>query len=245
MARVRPLVLPEGSLVEGPSVLPDDVARYVRDVLRLRAGAEVWVTDGAGHTADGTVTAVERRRVEVTLRALRTVERPPRPDVTLIQGVGKGDKLETVVRQAVELGVRRMVPVLTERAVARREAKDDRLRAVAEDAMRVSGRSWRPVIAPVRPLAEVFAAARAGPAFALVLGAEWSLTHRLNALRSPTAIELLVGPEGGLSPAEASAAQSAGFEHAHLGPHTLRTETAGPAVVALAVALCGAWDREA
>ncbi len=244
--RTRPLVLPEGALPttppEAPIVLPEEVARYVRDVLRVRPGAPVAITDGAGWIADGRVATLDRRQVTVALEACRRA--PPRrgPEVVLFQALGKGDKLETVVRQTTELGVAVVQPILTERAVPR-APREDRLRGVVEDAMRVSGRAWRPSVRPARALADVLAEPRRGPAYVLALDGNGSLSARLSTLSAPPAIELLVGPEGGLTAGEVSAAVEAGFEPTHLGPFTLRTETAGAAVVTLAVGLTGGWDE--
>jgi 16S rRNA (uracil1498-N3)-methyltransferase len=166
---------------------------------------------------------------------VRDVPPPPGPALTLLQGVGKGDKLDTVVRQTTELGVRALVPVITERAVARHEQRLDRWSAIAEDALRVSARSWRPRLEPPRALAEVLARPRADLALCLALEGGVPLAALL-AARDPAAVgsvEVLVGPEGGLAPAEVAAAREAGFEVAHLGSNTLRTETAGPAVAAI------------
>ena len=234
--RVRPIVLPPGALADGagPVELPGDVARHVRDVLRLRPGAPIRATDGAGVIADGTVALVERRCVVVDLQAPRSAP-PTRPQVRLLQAVGKGDKLETVVRQTTELGVSVIQPVWTERGSAR-QSRPERLLGIVDDAMRVSGRAWRPEIRGAVSLAEALQAPRAEVGFVLALGASGSLAEKLTALASPpTAVDLLIGPEGGLSTNEVDASVSAGFERAHMGPHTLRTETAGPAAVVGAV----------
>ena len=242
MSRVRPLVLPAGSLTLGRIELPEDVARHVRDVLRLRADAPVRVTDGTGRWASGRVLAVQRRQVSVQLDTIDPQVTPAGPNVTLMQGVGKGDKLDAVVRQAVELGVRAVQPVLTARTVPRAGTRPVRLQAIAEDAMRVSGRAWRPTILAARDLQEVLREPRSGSAFVLAWGGEASLAQGLRRLPPVEAVTLLVGPEGGLTNEEVDQAQAAGFALAHLGPHTLRTETAGPAVVAVTMAFLGAWD---
>ncbi len=246
LTQPRVLVLPEGTVDAGRVVLPDEVGRHVRDVLRVRSGAPVIVTDGAGVVAEGTIEAVERRRVSVQLGPIRPHPRPPGPSVRLLQGVGKGDKLEAVVRQCVELGVSEIEPVWTERTIAHQRVRVERLRSIAEDAMRVAGRTWRPRIGTGRRLIELLDEPRADRAFALVVGAPRSLARGLcsDDGRSPTvaAVELVVGPEGGLTEDEAAAVGRSGFEPVHLGPYTLRTETAGPAAVAVVMALSGGWS---
>ena len=240
MAKARTVVLPEGALTSGVVELPDAVARHVRDVLRLRSGALVRVTDGAGCVANAAVVRVERRRVEIEVAEDIRTQVQTGPTITLLQGVGKGDKLDTVVRQTVELGVTRLQPVLSERAIGHKEVKQERLQTIAEDALRVSGRAWRPEILQPKSLPAVLSQPRAERPIALALGATTAFVECL--VGRPASVELLIGPEGGLSAAEVEAAEVAGFRSAHLGPYTLRTETAGPAVVAATMALCGAWD---
>ena len=158
----------------------------------------------------------------------------PAPALILLQGVGKGDKMDHVVRQATELGVARVVPVATARAVARQQGRVERWRAIAEDAVRVAGHLYRPQIDEVCDLEAALALAPAGLRLVLALDAGAPLAARLAEARPGAGpITLLVGPEGGLTPEEVQAARAAGFEVAHLGAHTLRTETAGPAVLAI------------
>lgn len=225
----RRVVLPPGWLARaGEEVaLPEGVVRHLR-VLRLTTGAPVSVTDGEGREADGLLRLDARPVVE--LGPVRSVV-PPQPELILLQGIGKGEKLDQVVRQAVELGIARLVPVATERAVARREHKVDRLRAIAEDALRVSGRAHRATIeAPttLQQALEVEADLKLG----FVLGASLSLPSVLRGA-APRVVALLVGPEGGFSANEVDALEAAGFRAVHLGRYTLRTETAGPAAVAM------------
>lgn len=240
---MRRLVLPAGSLGVGPGpglglALPDELARYVQKVLRLERGAELAVGDGAGLRAVGRIVRSDRRGVELALGPIEVAEPARPPHVVLVQAIGKGDKLDAVVRQATELGVDRVVPVLTERAVARHEARVERWRAIAEDAVRVSGRARRPIVEPVIGLDELLARSRA-PA-AVVLAPDAGLRLRDAALRLDGEVEVLIGPEGGLAPDELAAVREAGFTAVGLGPEVLRTETAGPAAVALLRFLGGA-----
>ncbi len=240
---MRRLVLPAGSLGAGPGpglglTLPEELARYVQKVLRLELGAELAVGDGAGLRAVGRIVRSDRRGVELALGPVEAAEPPRPPHVVLVQAIGKGDKLDAVVRQATELGVDRIVPVLTERAVARHEARVERWRAIAEDAVRVSGRSRRPAIEPVVALEDLLARPRA-PA-AVVLAPDAGLRLRDAALSLGGEVEVLIGPEGGLAPEELTEAGQAGFTPVGLGPEVLRTETAGPAAVALLRFLGGA-----
>ncbi|MCK6544399.1 16S rRNA (uracil(1498)-N(3))-methyltransferase [Myxococcota bacterium] len=244
---VRRILVPEGALAEGVSTLDPDVAVHVRDVLRLGAGDALLLRDGAGHEADATIEGVSKRVVSVRVGGVRVIDDPSsRVALTLVQAVGKGDKMDSVVRQASELGARVIVPVVTARAVARQEGRVDRWRGIAHDATRVSGRALRPRIEPVARFEDVLARPRSALALCLAGGAPRSLAAELDARASsdrPATIEVLIGPEGGLTDPEIAAAIGAGFSAVHLGPHTLRTETAGPAVLAIVLFWAGALAR--
>lgn len=215
-------------------VLPDEVSHYVRDVLRLREGAELELFDGDGRVARGILGAFRGRAlVPVAVSANARIPAPVGPAISLLQGLGKGDKVDVVFRAATELGARRLVPVKTARAVVDRAGRADRWRHIVEDALRVSGRAWAPVLEPVRTLAEVLAVPPAGLGIALDGGGAQRLAEVLGDDRARTAVDVLVGPEGGFEVEERAALDAAGWARVTLGAHTLRTETAGPAIVAV------------
>ncbi len=228
-------MVPGGWLGSGQTTLPDALGHYVRDVLRLRPSDTLEALDGEGQAAQLTIVAFEKRSVQVRLEPPFIMPPPPGPAITLIQALGKNDKLDHVIRQSVELGVRTILPVITERAVARHEHRLERWQTIAEDALRISGRPLRPTIFPIQPLENLWSQPRAP--LSLCFAAEG---RSLAELWAPAAaVELLVGPEGGFSATEIKSATDAGFRLASLGRYVLRTDTAGPAVVALASFLGG------
>ena len=236
----RRFVVPAGALEPGPSSddragvdveLGAEVARHL-EVLRLEVGTEIELTDGEGWEAEARIQRLGKRGAGVRLLGRR--RRPPDdpPEIVLLQGIGKGDKLEHVARAAAELGASRLVPVLTARAVAQRGGKIDRLRAIAEDGLRVAGGAWRMKVDDPMPLEaalEIDADLRLG----LVVGAERGLRAALEARRPPPVrLALLVGPEGGFSQAERARIGGLPFSHAvSLGPRILRADTAAVAAV--------------
>lgn len=228
--RVRP-----GHLEAGLLELEPEAAHYARDVLRLRSGDPVELFDGEGAFGLGSLEVCGRDRVVVEIPALARAAPSSAPAVTLIQAVGKGEKVEQVVRQASELGVQRIVIVSTQRTVAERVHKLDRWRGIAEDATRLSGRYFVPQILGVLPLEAWLEEPRAALALALDGAAEASLKACLAPLAAspPRSIEVAIGPEGGFSPEERDRLRTKGFCLTTLGPHTLRTETAGPAALAI------------
>lgn len=229
---MRRLVVPRALLSAGEAVLPEDLAHYVTKVLRLSVQTRLRLLDGEGGVAEATLVRAERRHAVVRIEAPARVPRPA-PEIELVQAVGKGDKMDAVVRQATELGVSRIHPVLTARAVARQDKRLERWRTIAEDAVRVAGHPWRPEIQPVRPLDEALDSIEGGLRLVFALEGASPLAERLGAQGAADRIVLLVGPEGGLTEDEVAGARDRGFVPAHLGARTLRTETAGPAVVAI------------
>jgi 16S rRNA (uracil1498-N3)-methyltransferase len=164
--------------------------------------------------------------------------------VHLLQGLGKADKPDEVIRAATALPVASERLVQTERSVARLSPERgsgrlDRWRRIAVEAARQSGRGDIPALEGPSPLGEALAAVDAPLRVTLAASAE-PLFSRLGRWRGSDPLALLVGPEGGLDAAERQLAASAGFLPASLGSTTLRTELAGVAALGALVALAAA-----
>jgi 16S rRNA (uracil1498-N3)-methyltransferase len=235
---MRRFTLRPERLVDRRVTFDAEESRHLTRVLRLRAGDTVVATDGAGH--DYTV-RLESLGDAVTGTVLAAAAGPLESPlaVTLVQGVPKGDKMEAIVRAATELGVARISPALCERTIVRLEPGRWRDRArrwqrVAREAAKQCGRAVIPEVETPRPLGEWLAAAPAADlALCLWEGGGVPLGAALSAAASPRSASIVVGPEGGLAAAEVEAARSRGFTVASIGPRILRTETAGPAIVAI------------
>ena len=235
----QPLATLELTVVEGPP------ARHVLQVLRLRRGDPLVLFNGDGWDYPGTVGEREDDRLTVTLAR----PRPGLPecpiDLTLVQGVARSDRMDTIIQKATELGAARILPVLAARSVVRLDGQQAgrklaHWRAVAVAACEQSGRARPPLIEPPRPLPDTLAQLGTDTArLRLEPSAERSLAS-IEAGRRRVA--LLVGPEGGLAPEESTLADGAGFEPRALGPRILRTETA--ALVALALVQARSGDLQ-
>ncbi|MDX1594776.1 MAG: 16S rRNA (uracil(1498)-N(3))-methyltransferase [Gammaproteobacteria bacterium] len=224
-----------GPLRTGTEVeLPQVAARHVARVLRLGPDAPLVLFDGAGGEYAASLAEVGKRRVtaRVGTFSAREVELPF--GISLAQAVSRGDRMDLTLQKAVELGVRRITPLVTERAAPlpageRRERRLAHWRGVVVSACEQCGRNRVPGVDP--PAA--FEAWLDEPASGqrLVLDPEAGMPlHRVASEVGP--VTLLVGPEGGFTEAELDAAYRAGFVGVRLGPRVLRTETA--ALVALA-----------
>jgi 16S rRNA (uracil1498-N3)-methyltransferase len=221
--------------------LPDEAARHVAQVLRMRAGEALTLFDGSGGEYAAVIVDAGRRDVRVRIDQHHAVDRESRLDVTLAQCVSKGDRMDYTIQKAVELGVSRIVPLLSERSVVKLDAErwDKKLehwRGVAVSACEQSGRTRVPEIVAVQKL-DAWLAAPAEGRLRLVLAPTESVS--LRTLDAAATIALLIGPEGGLSDAEIAAARRAGCIGIGLGPRVLRTETAGVATLAALQVLWG------
>jgi 16S rRNA (uracil1498-N3)-methyltransferase len=219
----------------GALSLPDESLEHVH-VLRLGVGIEVTLFDGRGGEARARISRIARSAVDVLAEPRQ--ELPPRAArLSLVVGLPKAGKLELIVRMATELGVHAIHLALTERAVPKGESlKLERLRRVAREASAQSGQAFVPELTPPRTLS---ACASAAPASAHKL-AFWE-EARLDLAAATSGMDgarggevwAVVGPEGGLSGAEASLLAASGFSLVGLGPHILRVETACVVVSAL------------
>jgi len=231
--------------VHGDQVRFDpEEARHLARVLRLGPGDVVHALDGRGHELTVRLTRVAAQLAEgvVVSRVERAAESPL--DLTLAQSMPKGDKLEGIIRMATEIGVRRIALLITERTVVRPEPsrvahRVSRWQRVAREAAKQSGRVVVPQVEPPREL-DAWLSAGAGPGLSICLW-ETERTPLASVLPSDGVdrATVIVGPEGGLSESEVGRIRSAGAVVAGLGPRILRTETAGPVVLALLQARYG------
>jgi 16S rRNA (uracil1498-N3)-methyltransferase len=240
MARVPRVHLP--ALEAGERELEPEASRYLTRVHRLTTGASFIAFDPEmAIEADGELIAADGRRARVRLGEPRRATRAAAREITLLQGLGKGDKADQVVRDATALGAARIVLVQSERSVvrvddpARAEARRRRWRAIAADSARQSGRADLPDISGPGPLPAALSAVSAPARLVLDPSAPRPLAAAVEA--GAGAIALLIGPEGGFSPDELALAAQHGFLPASLGALVLRTETAAVAVLGAVVAL--------
>lgn len=220
--------------------LPDEAARHVAQVLRMKVGEPLTLFNGNGGEYAATITAAGRREVTVNVDSFEPIDRESRLDITLAQCVSKGERMDYTVQKAVELGVTRILPLLSERSVVKLDAErwDKKLehwRGIAASACEQSGRTVLPEVLPVQKLDTWLASG--DQALRLVLAPTESVS--LRSLPAASHIALLIGPEGGLSDKEIAAARRAGCIGIGLGPRVLRTETAGVAALAALQLLWG------
>ena len=229
----------DAPLRAGSSItLPESSAHHAVHVLRLRAGDEVTLFHGRGGEFAGRIAAVERLRISVDLLQHRAVEREAPLRITLVQGVSAGEKMDSTVRKAVELGVAAIQPVLATRSVARpkgerADSRREHWQKVVIAACEQCGRNRIPEVHPLVPLYDY----RAGDGTKLLLSPRSELP--LSRAGKSEQYIIAAGPEAGFTDDEEAALAVQGFVPVKLGARVLRTETAALAAVAALNALRG------
>jgi 16S rRNA (uracil1498-N3)-methyltransferase len=228
----------------GSITLSGTEGRHAATVRRLSVGERADVTDGAGTIAECTVARTGPGVVELTVLTERTVP-AAEPRVVVVQAIPKGDRGELAVEIMTEVGVDEVVAWQAERCVARWHADRagkalDRWQATAREAAKQSRRAWIPGI--TGPEGTPAITRRVGAA-ALAILLDPGAPAAFGGLDVPQRGEIvvIVGPEGGVSPAEAAALTAAGAIAARLGPTVLRSSSAGAVAAALALARSPRW----
>ena len=209
-------------------------------VLRLSPGDLVIAADGHGHDYTVRLESLGEAATGPVLGVSDNRREPPLA-ITLLQGILKGDKMETIVRAATELGVTRVLPVIRARTVVRLEPgrwreRSRRWQRVAREAAKQCGRAVVPDVEMPRSLGDWLTATAEENGLRLCFweGQAPPLGHILESLTAPpTAALIVVGPEGGLAREEVEAASAVGFATASLGTRILKSETAAPAILAI------------
>jgi 16S rRNA (uracil1498-N3)-methyltransferase len=225
----------DAALTSGGAVeLPPDTASHLARVLRARAGDEVILFNGDGREFRGAIETVRGSRVTASVGEGRPVDRESPLGISLVQCVPRGDRMDFIVQKATELGVARIVPVLSERSVVRldkvqAESKAVHWRAVAVSACEQCGRNRLPAIEAAQPLLNYLGGSVPGTGPRLVFEPDSESCHPADPRIA--AAEIAIGPEGGFSGDELEAFRVAGFSRVGLGPRILRTETAALAAM--------------
>jgi 16S rRNA (uracil1498-N3)-methyltransferase len=212
-------------------------AHHALQVLRLKRGELVTVLDGVGNEF---LCAVENSsRHAVTLSVSLKNFTPPLPcSITLLQAVPKGKIIESIIQKAVELGARRIVPLLTERVVTQLDEEDagnkrDKWQQVAVEAIKQCGAAWLPKIEAPTTI-EQYLACKEKFDLSLVGSLQKKRRHPRECFREfqtrhqhlPQSVGVWIGPEGDFTPEELEAIQASGALPISLGRLVLRVETA-------------------
>lgn len=223
---------------------------HIKNVLRMRTGEQIQVSDGFGHAYRCRIAGLEEEQVTAEIVAREEVHAELPSRLVLFQCLPKGDKMELIVQKAVELGAACIVPVVSRRCVVKLDAKKEenkhrRWNAVAESAAKQSGRGIVPEVTLTVEFAEALRQAKALDVCLLpyecadeLLGGDGMTAmdqtrSLLKKIEKGQSVGILIGPEGGFEKAEVQAAMEAGAKPITLGKRILRTETAGLCILSV------------
>lgn len=212
-------------------------SHYISSVLRMREGEEFIIVLEDGREARVKVSSITKNEVSVEVIDIKDNETEPKNFITLYQSVSKGERMDLTIQKSVELGVSRIVPVWSQRCVAKSDkaSKIDRWQKIALEAARQSQRGIVPEV--TEPMNFDKALVDASQNCNLVLF-PWEEAQGVTlkgaiAGKSLDTTAIFIGPEGGFSEDEAQKAKESGAIPVTLGKRILRTETAGPAVLSM------------
>ena len=237
----RPRFFTSQVLAEGAEIaLEADPARHIARTLRMQPGDSLVLFNGDGLEYTGEIVYADRKRVDVRCHASAEPRRESPLAIELAIGMSRGDRMDWVVQKATELGVTSISPLQTARSGLnlrgeRLQKKLGHWQRVAASACEQCGRNCLPALNPPQSLENWVASA--APPLRLVLDhravdtSPWPM--------APSAIALLVGPEGGLESGELDSARAQGFRVLALGPRIMRTETAPLAAISVLQARWG------
>ena len=229
--------------------LTGDEAHHAATVMRLGPQAPITVVNGQGLRVEGTVVRAADDRV--VMRAENVVYESPR-ELVLVQALAKDRRDEQAIESATELGVTRIIPWAAERSVsvwkgAKRDKARQRWRNLVVKATKQSRRATLPHVEELASTTDVIDRIRE----AVASGAQVAILHEeartgirqveWHAAQGP-GVWLVVGPEGGIAAEERALFAAAGAQEVRLGPHVVRSSTAGPAAVSIISVLSGLWD---
>jgi 16S rRNA (uracil1498-N3)-methyltransferase len=248
-------VFVDGALTPGSIVdLARETGSHLAKVLRARSGDELILFNGDGREFAGVIEAVRGSRVSASIGAARSIDRESPFTLTLVQCVPRGDRMDFIVQKATELGVRRIVPVLSRRSVVRLDgaqaaSKQAHWQAVAVSACEQCGRNRLPAVEAPRSLLDYLGATtpkETSGLLRLVLEPEGAAQapQRARSIDNDAAepvagAVIAIGPEGGFAPEELEAFELSAFSRVRLGPRVLRTETAAIAAITVLQARFG------
>lgn len=214
---------------------------HIRNVLRMREGDELLVSDGNNHKYRCRIEECAQAVITARIEKEESVDTELSSEIYLFQGLPKSDKMELIIQKAVELGVCGIVPVMTRRCVVKLDAeksarKIERWREIAKSAAKQSGRGIVPRVEDVLTYPESLK--RAGMLDVILIPYELSEGMKetkaiIEAIRPGQSVGIFIGPEGGFEKEEVFQAVHAGAREITLGRRILRTETAGLAALSI------------
>jgi 16S rRNA (uracil1498-N3)-methyltransferase len=223
--------------------LSENAAAHATRALRLNVGDNAIIFNGDGFDYACTLTSVKKNTVTAKITSANAISNESPLNITLLQGISSGDRMDFTIQKAVELGVKKIQPINSKRSVVkltqeRAEKRIEHWQNVAISACEQSGRAFVPKVLPPLSLENWLSQNPYNNTLRILLNPVGA--KRLEEIEKPAStIELLIGAEGGLSQAEIDLASAQHFQSIVLGPRILRTETAALTAISVMQALWG------
>lgn len=216
--------------------LSADAANHLTRVLRLPLDAEIKIFNGQGGEYAARIISITKQQTQIKINKYLAIDNESPLEINLAQALVRGEKMDYIIQKAVELGVAKIMPVLTERCEIKLSAERTGKRlqhwqAIIINACEQCGRNCVPTIAEPVTLAEFLVQQKTGRRLVLDPTATTKIRDIFQTKPLDEVVTLLIGPEGGLSNDEIKTAKQQGFAGVNLGPRILRTETAGLAAI--------------
>ena len=227
--------------LETTITLDKKASHHLIRVLREKKGSELTLFNGDGYAYLAELIEENSKHCQVHVKAKTKVDNESPLSITLLQGISRGDRMDTCIQKSTELGIHTIIPVLCQKTGTslkgeRAEKKLNHWQQIAISACEQSGRCLIPEVKPVINFTQAIQNIHSDNKIILAPGAD----DTLNSIPPPkNSINILIGPEGGFTDEEVQLATNNDFISISLGPRILRTETAGPACIAIAQTLWG------
>jgi 16S rRNA (uracil1498-N3)-methyltransferase len=236
----RHFFLDRSTIKKGRASLTGDEARHVAAVLRMKSGDAIRLLDQEGWEYRAVIDEASAQRVEVVLLERRPPEESPSRSILLGQALPKFQKMDYIVQKATELGVSSIIPFLSSRSIDRANAEQLRIKRlrwqkIAREATKQCGRNLVPSVAKVSSFRDVVQLDCENSLKIILWEDEKKIGFKevVSRSRHSSSAIVLVGPEGGFSPAEIELAEGCGYQPVSLGRHIMRTETASLYVLSI------------
>lgn len=220
-------------------VITGEDVHHIVKVMRSEVGDMIFVSDGAGRVASARLTQIDSKEVHAQIIEPLDEQREMPIQVTLGQGLPKGDKLEWILQKGTEMGAHAFLPFSSERTIVKLDEKKEgkkleRWQKIAKEAAEQSHRAVLPKVLAPTTFKSILAQGQSYQARMIAYEKETSVGVKevLQSLAPGDSLLVLIGPEGGFSVEEVAQAEAAGFVSVHLGPRILRTETASQYLLA-------------
>jgi 16S rRNA (uracil1498-N3)-methyltransferase len=253
------IYLPASDIKDNRITITDEKAHYITSVLRCKKGNELTIFDGKGDCFRTTILKIDRRKVITEVIERFPCNTESSINIVLVQGLLKGQKMDTVIQKTTELGVKEIMPVITERSQLRETRKIARWRKIAEEASRQSGRSVIPVVHEPVDFKKVFGGIKGGGFIFYEEGGMkisdavlririYDTGYKMQDKRNRAScimhhasppIYVFIGPEGGFTKEEITLAEEKGLLVTSLGRRILMAETAAISAATLVQFLLG------